>query len=228
MLSPASTQIVQFPAASSKNSKKPERAGLAMVLYVRTPVFLRRTIKEYLADVSPDGNFDKRTFFPGRFIYEDDDGRKRKARGVQRPALQDLLHKWLSATHAVDPLRAVRPASFILDAKAIKKLSTVHPDRMKSVEDVATALEETSDWTTQWGAAVFSVIANYDSDLRKSEESETESAPPVRRKVKGIQVGKTTEDEYVPAGKRARTVGTVLTEIPLNLRRSTRLQKPAK
>jgi hypothetical protein len=31
-------------------------------------------------------------------------------------------------------------------------LSTVHPDRVKTVADVAAALEETAEWTSQWGS----------------------------------------------------------------------------
>jgi hypothetical protein len=196
----------------------------------------------------PEIQFDKRTFFPGRFIYEDDTGaiyagaidesdrvhlnpakgRKRKARGIpnrkviERQPLQDLLNKWLSSTHATDPLRAVRPASFILDAKGIKRLATVHLQRLKSAEDAAGALEETAEWTTQWGAAVFAIVTDYDSDLQKLEELETESAPAVRRRVKEAVGERDAENEYVPKGKRPRTIA-VLTDIPLNVRRSTRL-----
>ncbi|KAJ7254872.1 P-loop containing nucleoside triphosphate hydrolase protein, partial [Mycena rebaudengoi] len=76
-----------------KNSNKSARAGLAMVLYVRSKTCLRKQIRDYLADVSsialeiskgwccdrshpdqPELCFDKRTFFPGRFIYTDETG----------------------------------------------------------------------------------------------------------------------------------------------------------
>ncbi|KAJ7838656.1 hypothetical protein B0H14DRAFT_2588487 [Mycena olivaceomarginata] len=76
-----------------KDAKKPQRAGLAMILYVRSTVCLREMIRRYLADNSPEAlvistewccdlnhpghpskKFDKRTFFPGRFIYSGDNG----------------------------------------------------------------------------------------------------------------------------------------------------------
>ncbi|KAJ7805721.1 P-loop containing nucleoside triphosphate hydrolase protein [Mycena olivaceomarginata] len=173
----------------TKTTPKPARAGLAMILYVRSVVCLRSDKSAEALSISfdwccdrphperPEIQFDKRTFFPGRFIYEEENGaiyagdtdepdrvhlnppvaRKRKARGVsnrkvdQRAPLQTLIRAWLSKAHSTDPLRAVRPASFILDAKGTKKLSTVHPDRMKTAGDVTAALEETEEWTLEWG-----------------------------------------------------------------------------
>ncbi|KAJ7449385.1 P-loop containing nucleoside triphosphate hydrolase protein [Mycena galericulata] len=165
------------------NAKKPARAGLAMILFVRSETCLREMIASYLVDKSRDAlevssawccdrphpnnptlRFDKRTFFPGRFIYEDATGaiyagdldepdrvwlnppksKKRKAKEppnrkvVDRADLQERLRDWLATSHASDPLRAVRPASFILDAKGIKALTAVHPDRMLSLTTVNT------------------------------------------------------------------------------------------
>ncbi|KAJ7703579.1 hypothetical protein B0H17DRAFT_1194095 [Mycena rosella] len=153
-------------------------------------------IRAYLADVSsealslsftwcrdrvhpqnPELQFDKRTFFSGRFIYTDATGaiyagdtdevdrvhlnppknKKRKAPGpanrkvVHRGPLEILLKEWLTSAHAPDPLRAVRPSSFILDPKGIKKVSTVHPDRMRSLPQLLFALDETEEWGGEWG-----------------------------------------------------------------------------
>lgn len=41
-----------------KNSKKPARAGLAMIQYVRSKICLREMIRRYLADKSGDGKVD--------------------------------------------------------------------------------------------------------------------------------------------------------------------------
>jgi hypothetical protein len=126
----------------TKHSRKPARAGLAMVLYVRSTVCLRDLIRKYLGDKSREGKciiqgsnpsdmsylaldityewccnldhpnepgrkFDKRSFFPGRFIYADAEGaiyagdvdeanrvhlnppkgKKRKARGLANAGL---------------------------------------------------------------------------------------------------------------------------------------------
>ncbi|KAJ7285331.1 P-loop containing nucleoside triphosphate hydrolase protein [Mycena rebaudengoi] len=176
-----------------KNARKQARAGLAVILYVRTESCLREMIGHYLADKSrealaistawccdrphPDDatrQFDKRTFFPGRFIYEEDQGaiyagaadeadrihlnpvrvNKRKANGPKRPPnhkvtdradLQERLRDWLASVHAADPLRAVQPPSFILDAKSIKLLSSTHPNCMRSADDVTLVLTESQE-----------------------------------------------------------------------------------
>ncbi|KAJ7639894.1 hypothetical protein B0H17DRAFT_1149183 [Mycena rosella] len=195
-----------------KNSKKPARAGLAMILYVRSKLCLREMIRRYLADDSPSAlaistpwccdldhpdspqlRFDKWSFFPGRFIYTDATGaiyagdvdepdrvhlntpttKKRKAKGppnrkvLDREDLQDRLRDWLTSTHASDPRRAVRPASFILDAKGIKTLSTIHPDRMRSAAQVVETIQEAAEWQEEWGERVFAVISSYDAELRR-------------------------------------------------------------
>ncbi|KAJ7199759.1 P-loop containing nucleoside triphosphate hydrolase protein [Mycena pura] len=242
----------------TKTTPKAARAGLAMILYVRSEVCLRTMISQYLADRStealsisfgwccdrphperPEIQFDKRTFFPGRFIYEEEDGaiyagdvgepdrvhlnppvaRKRKPRGVsnrkteQRAPLQSLIRTWLSKAHSIDPLRAVRPASFILDAKGINKLSTVHPDRIKTVGDVAAALGETEEWMMEWGAQIIEIITNYDTDIHV--QSTERPAPAKRGKVQETNI------EYEPRAKRAK-ITAVLTEANPNVRRSTR------
>ncbi|KAK6995779.1 P-loop containing nucleoside triphosphate hydrolase protein [Favolaschia claudopus] len=154
----------------AKMTPKPARAGLAMILYVRSSICLCKMISDYLADQSPEAlsisfewccekvhpgrpelQFDKRKFFQGRFIYQEADrsiyagasdekdcvhlnppvSRKRGLRSTsnrkvdQRAPLQALIRSWLTKAHSTDELRDVRPASFILDAKSIKTLSTV-------------------------------------------------------------------------------------------------------
>ncbi|KAJ7208369.1 P-loop containing nucleoside triphosphate hydrolase protein [Mycena pura] len=258
-----------------KNSRKPERTGLAMVLYVRTVLCLRKTIAQYLADGTRDALqvstawccdrphpenpslcFDKRDFFPGRFIYQESNGaiyagdtdeqdrlhlnppktKKRKAKGppnrkiVDRADLQARLRDWLWSAHANDALRGVRPASFILDGKGIKVLSAVHPDRMHSVSQVVSALDETQEWGQEWGDKVLEVISAYDAELAKLVP---QPAVPVRTG----QVTRTAttrgpkqqskEDEYIPPAKKTR-IEAPLADISLNVRRSSRLSKSSK
>ncbi|KAJ7756104.1 hypothetical protein B0H14DRAFT_3599693 [Mycena olivaceomarginata] len=130
----------------------------------------------------------------------------------QRAPLQTLIRAWLSKALSTDPLRAVRPASFILDAKGIKKLSTVHPDRMKTVGDVTAALEETEEWTLEWGTSIIEIIANYDAEI--SAQSAEHPAPAKRGKVKENEATG-TDTEYAPWAKRAKTA--VLTEANPNV-----------
>ncbi|KAK6967103.1 P-loop containing nucleoside triphosphate hydrolase protein [Favolaschia claudopus] len=192
----------------AKMTPKPARAGLAMILYVRSSICLCKMISDYLADQSPEAlsisfewccekvhpgrpelQFDKRKFFQGRFIYQEADrsiyagasdekdcvhlnppvSRKRGLRSTsnrkvdQRAPLQALIRSWLTKAHSTDELRDVRPASFILDAKSIKTLSTVHPDRMKTVEDVTAALDETEEWMMEWGSMTVFIRQKYNA-----------------------------------------------------------------
>ncbi|KAJ7900787.1 hypothetical protein B0H13DRAFT_1883346 [Mycena leptocephala] len=264
----------------TKHSRKPPRAGLAMVLYVRSKVCLRDLIRRYLGDESREGKciiqgsnpsdmsdlaldisyewccdldhpnypgrkFDKRSFFPGRFIYVGAEGaiyagdvdeanrvhlnppkgKKRKAKGlanrrvIDRSDLQCRLHTWLASAHASDPLRAVRPATFILDPKAIKALSTVHPDRIISVSQVVMTVQETAEWGVEWGADVLAIISAYDAELNPNSNEQAAT----RKGKKSSQVGgrkdKGGEDDYEPVAKKSRP----LAEVSTNIRRSSRL-----
>jgi hypothetical protein len=193
----------------------------------------------------PDIQFDKSKFFPGRFLYEDESGaiyagdvddpgrihlnppktKKRKAKGpknrkvADRADLQARLGDWLASSHATDPLRAVRPSSFILDALGIKSLSAVHPDRMRTVVDVVAVLDETSEWEGEWGRKVFEVISAYNSELQRLATSTSRIATG-RKKGPRVRDGDDVE-EREPRAKKTRTIP--LAEVSLNVRRSTRL-----
>ncbi|KAJ7704873.1 hypothetical protein B0H17DRAFT_1175425 [Mycena rosella] len=190
----------------AKNAEKPARAGLAMIL--RQWRNLRETDRVHLN--------------PPR-------GRKRKAKGLpnrkvaERALLQERLRRWLAAAHAADPLRAVRPASFILDGNAIKVLSTIHQDRMKTHEQAVAAVEETSEWASQWADLVLSVITEFDAEFHvaapEPPEASTAVAPRAKAKENHVPGG---DRDWVPPPKKTKTT-PVLAQITTNLRRSTRL-----
>ncbi|KAF7371288.1 II DNA helicase [Mycena sanguinolenta] len=250
----------------TKHSRKPARTGLAMIKYVRSSVCLRELIRQYLGDQSrealdisyqwccdldhpnaPDHKFDKRSFFPGRFIYEDKDGRiyagdvdeadrehlnptktrKRKAnrlpnrRVIDRGGLQSRLRAWVLLAHSSNPLRAVRPATYILDSKAIKALSTVHPDRLTSVSQVVAALDETEEWGVEWGGKVFEVTSAYDAELRSAVDVAGAGKATKGNRVRGRKETD-GDDEWEPVSKRTRNE-LPLAEVSTNVRRSTRL-----
>lgn len=196
---------------------------------------------------APERKFDKRSFFPGRFIYANADGGiyagdvdeadrvhlnppTRKKRKTKRPAnrpvidrgnLELRLRTWLASAHASDPLRAVRPATFILDAKAIKVLATVHPDRLNSVSQVIMAVDETEEWGVQWGVDVLSVISAYTAELKAANQHTVSIRGKKSSKVGGRkETGE--EEDWEPTAKKPRRE-VPLAEVSLNVRRSTRL-----
>ncbi|KAJ7709112.1 hypothetical protein B0H14DRAFT_3902941 [Mycena olivaceomarginata] len=197
-----------LPGRLVKDAKKPQRAGLAMILYVRSTVCLREMIRRYLADNSPEAlvistewccdlnhpghpskQFDKRTFFPGRFIYSGDNGaiyagdhdetdrvwlnppkgKERKAKGLKnrkvsdRDELENRLQLWLETAHASDPLRSA--------------LATVHPTRIQSIVQVVSTIQETQEWEDEWGAKVFAIISTYDLELISASAAAARDIP---------------------------------------------------
>jgi hypothetical protein len=74
---------------------------------------------------------------------------------IDRKPLQCRLRNWRSEAHLLDPLRAVRPLSFICDDKSLVKLSTLRADKVTCVLDLVRALEETEEWAQEWGEQVF-------------------------------------------------------------------------
>ncbi|KAJ6578786.1 hypothetical protein DFH09DRAFT_347734 [Mycena vulgaris] len=143
---------------------------------------------------------------------------------IDRAGLQNRLRAWVASSHASDSLRAVRPASFILDAKGIKSLSTVHPDRLQSVAQVVSTLQETREWEHEWGGGgVFVVISDYDTELEQ-----VSTADNIRATVQSIKVSndpKTRENrgdqEWQPRAKKSRTEKP-LEEVPINVPRRCR------
>jgi hypothetical protein len=82
---------------------------------------------------------------------------------VDRIPLRNLLRQYRLSAHNTDPLRNVRPASFILDNAGITALTKVHPNQMKRPGQVVDTLRETNEWADMWSLAIFDVIYQYDN-----------------------------------------------------------------
>lgn len=129
---------------------------------------------EWCCDRHPGGGFNLASYFPGQFYTEEDCinvVKKRKSTPkrqnrptIQRPLLQRHLRAWRTEAHAIDPLRSVRPSSFILDDKSIVILSRIRCDKVTCVLDITRALEETEEWAEEFGTQIHHVIIAYDFD----------------------------------------------------------------
>ncbi|KAK6981275.1 hypothetical protein R3P38DRAFT_2808358 [Favolaschia claudopus] len=213
-----------------RNSRKPERAGLAVILYVRSQLCLREIFVRYLGDktrealkISTEWCCDREheTYLqldiPGKFIYEDPD-HKIYAGDVDEP---DRVH--LNTPKPKKSKAKVRPATFILDPKGIKLLSTVYPYRMRSHNDVVTVLNETCEWAEEWAAGVFHIISIYDDELvRRPRVVQKRSVGEKKTRKPGELEG---DSDWQPSTKRQRPVAP-LAEISTNIRRRSRLNKP--
>jgi len=69
----------------------------------------------------------------------------------------------MSKAHKTDPLRVIRPASWIIDDAKIKKLSAILPARIRIPSDIAEILGETDEWSSEWSLKMFDIIHQYDN-----------------------------------------------------------------
>ncbi|KAF8182199.1 hypothetical protein K438DRAFT_1767523 [Mycena galopus ATCC 62051] len=194
-----------IPGHLTKHSRKSARAGLAMVLYVRSKVCLRDLSRKYLGDKSREdadggiyaGDVDE----ANRVQLNPPKGKKRKAKGladrrvIERGDLQCRLRTWLALAHASDPLRAVRSAKFILGTKAIKALSAVAPDCIMSVSQVVMAIQETEEWGIDWGADVLAIISAYDTELNQDSDEHADSSKGKKGSKVGVRKEKSGEED---------------------------------
>lgn len=107
----------------------------------------------------------------------------------ERPLLRSLLTSWRSAAHRADPLRSVRPATFIIDNVKIKLLASIGPTRIRIPSHVTEFLSETKEWSACWALAIFDVIHRFDNppvprspSPTLSDISQPSSAPEPPRK----------------------------------------------
>ncbi|KAF8214947.1 hypothetical protein K438DRAFT_1561671 [Mycena galopus ATCC 62051] len=211
----------------TKQSRKPARMGIFRDSNTLDTSSLALTISyEWCCDLDhpnePNRKFNKCSFFLGRFIYQDED-RHIYAGDViiERDGLQAQLRSWVLSAHSSDPLCAVCPATYILDGRVIKTLSTVHPDRLTSVSQLVALLEVTDEWRAEWGSDVFMVISVYDTEMKKAAnisaagKAKTGTRAKVRKETGG-------DDEWELVAKRTRNK-LPLADVPTNVRRSTRL-----
>ena len=131
-------------------------------------------------------------FFKGRFLYQDEQTgelyyampndpsdrimvvppqkKKCKAQDKQRTSderksLASRLVAWRYNAHAMDPLSAVRPPSFIIDKAGITLLAKLHPQDISNYRQIRIILDQTMEWEEEWSKKIFDIIQQFDEDL---------------------------------------------------------------
>ncbi|KAJ7918087.1 hypothetical protein B0H13DRAFT_2438749 [Mycena leptocephala] len=178
----------------TKLSRKPARAGLAMIQYARSTVCLRDAISRYLADNSCDAlaistqwccdldhpddparKFDKHTFFPGRFVYADDKGAIYAGDNdeADRAHLNAPKTKKRKAKGPPNRLYKTKSAPGLhLHTRPIHFVQYTpllfhprHEGNYGALDRTSRPPQETEDWGTDWGAGILAVISSYDAGL---------------------------------------------------------------
>jgi hypothetical protein len=126
--------------------------------------------------------FDWSTFFlgevyngKGQTIRKPKTGRPKNRAMKERHLVRSLLTTWRSTAHRTDPLRSVRPATFIIDDAMIKLLATILPGRIRIPSHITEFLGETKEWSALWALPIFDVIHRYDNPPVSRSPSPTSS-----------------------------------------------------
>ena len=83
----------------------------------------------------------------------------------ERKSLVSRLVVWRYNTHAMDPLAAVRPPSFIIDNASLTILAKIHPQDISNYRQIRVILDQSAEWEQEWSKKIFDVIQNFEEDL---------------------------------------------------------------
>jgi len=109
-------------------------------------------------------------------IQKSKTGRPKNRAMKDRPLVRSLLATWRSTAHKADPLRSVRPATFIIDDNTmIKLLATILPGRIRIPSHITEFLSETKEWSALWALPIFDVIHKFDNPPVSRSPSPTSS-----------------------------------------------------
>ncbi|KII90705.1 hypothetical protein PLICRDRAFT_106554 [Plicaturopsis crispa FD-325 SS-3] len=187
------------PKPAKGNRSKEARIGRASVEYIQTTKCLRAFNRDYLSDDDPSAlaftnawccdrvhagdiesskpPFDLQSFFPSplhTLLPKEKVSRKRanKYRPVpEREVLEKLIRGWRSHAHQSDPLRFVRPATYILSNDSIKKLVMAPHSSLPSPTSLAVLLEETDEWKGEWADSLYIAISDYGKSIELEKKS---------------------------------------------------------
>ena len=164
----------------------------------------------FITDICCDrdsDSFNLSSFFPGKFLTEDELKVKKKTRkgGPSRPVkhralLEELLQGWRRQAHQNYSLRAVLPASWILEDAQITLLAAIAPAKLTNAQDITQLLNETDEWSSKWSSQVFDLISTYNPP----------ADAPVSKKRKAVPAGapaSLSDRSNVDTSKRANLAG---------------------
>ena len=83
----------------------------------------------------------------------------------ERKSLVSRLVAWRYNAHAIDPLAAVRPPSFIIDNAGITLLAKLHPQDITSYQQIRVILDQSMEWEEEWSQKIFDIIQQFEEDL---------------------------------------------------------------
>ncbi|KAH9052274.1 P-loop containing nucleoside triphosphate hydrolase protein [Lactarius vividus] len=182
------------------SSQRRERAPFSCLKLVKSTTCLRAEFASYLDDKSSsalahttmyccnamdcDGSrFGLQEFLPGKLAItppslSTEQKPKRGPHNIYRPKkerwpLECCLIEWLKREHSADPARSVRPPDFILSSSQRETLVRANPKTVKTAQDITALLGESAEWSAEWSAKVFEVIAHFENEKACITEQST-------------------------------------------------------
>ena len=87
---------------------------------------------------------------------------------AQRPALDEILIKWLKMQHANDSLGVFRAEYDILSFEQREQLCCTHIKYITSSADIVKIVDETEEWAEEWAEMIYNLICDYETSLSTS------------------------------------------------------------
>ena len=105
----------------------------------------------------------------------------------ERKSLVSRLVAWRYNAHAIDPLAAVRPHSFIIDNAGIALLAKLHPQDISNYQQIKVLLDQSMEWEEEWSKKIFNVIQQFEEDLVTLRRTTTTQKKNQQKRMKVVQ-----------------------------------------
>ena len=105
----------------------------------------------------------------------------------ERESLVSRLVAWRYNVHAMDPLSAVRPPSFIIDKAGIDLLAKLHTKDITDYQQIRIILDQSMEWEEEWSKKIFNIIQQFDEDLVNLRQSTAIQKKNQQKRIKVVQ-----------------------------------------
>jgi ribonuclease D len=122
----------------------------------------------------------------------------------ERKSLVSHLVAWRYNAHAIDPLAAVRPPSFIIDNAGITLLAKPHPQDISSYQQIRVILDQSMEWEKEWSKKIFDIIQQFEEDLITRRRTTATQKKNQQKRMKVVQDSKSFEQDSKENEERIR------------------------
>jgi ribonuclease D len=122
----------------------------------------------------------------------------------ERKSLFSRLVAWRYNAHAIDPLAAVRPPSFIINNAGITLLAKLHPQDISSYRQIRVILDQSMEWEEEWSKKIFNIVQQFEEDLITHRRTTATQKKNQQKRMKVVQNSISFEQESKENEERIR------------------------